>query len=61
MLRPVSDDLDVRDVSNDFEHPLSTVMHVSVGATWHFNCRPLVVHVARLRERSTVVNDGLTH
>jgi hypothetical protein len=55
------DDLDVRDVSDDFEHPLSTVARVSVGANWHFNCRPLAVHVASLREWSTVVNDGLTN
>ena len=33
---------------------------VAAGANWHFNCWPLAVHVASLRERTTVVNDGLT-
>jgi hypothetical protein len=32
---PSRDDLDVRDVSDDFEHPLSTVTLVSVGANRH--------------------------
>jgi len=55
------DDLNVGDVSDDFEHPLSTVARVSVGANRHFNCRSLAVHAASLRERPTVVNDGLTN
>ena len=50
------DDLDVCDVSDDFEHPLSSVARVSVGADRHLERGRFAVHVASLRELMTVVN-----
>lgn len=54
------DDLDVRDVSDDFEHPLSTVTRVRSGANRHVERGNVALHVASLREVTTVVNVAQT-
>jgi hypothetical protein len=54
------DDLNVRDVSDDLEHPLSSLARVSVGANRHLERGRYALHVVSLRDLTTVVNVAQT-